>query len=149
MHRNLASNTDAALKPLSGSGGMSGLSLHPHHLKRKAGYTLEGLRAMVARTAKSTAVECLALDFDLSQDRSDSVVEWIGVSRYAAGVGYCEGSSAVPGFPPMPSWFQDTCDFRSIEAGLHRMGSSLHDIGLVMGENRLRFFDENFDKANT
>ena len=44
----------------------------------------------------------------------------------------------------MPEWFQDNRDFDNIEAGLRQHGFSETDIAAIMGENWLRFYDNNF-----
>ena len=136
--------SDAVLKALSESSGIFGFSLYPHHLKGKSECTLESFCSMVARTAELTGVDCLALGSDLCQDQPDSVVEWMRVGRFTKGVDYGEGSSAAPGFPPMQDWFQDNRGFANIETGLRSAGFSSHEVGLIMGENWLRFFDASF-----
>jgi microsomal dipeptidase-like Zn-dependent dipeptidase len=44
----------------------------------------------------------------------------------------------------MPSWFIDNRNFGAIAAGLRQQGFSEKDTNAVMGENWLRFYDENF-----
>jgi microsomal dipeptidase-like Zn-dependent dipeptidase len=44
----------------------------------------------------------------------------------------------------MPSWFIDNRHFGAITAGLRQQGFSEKDTNAVMGENWLRFYDENF-----
>ena len=59
-------------------------------------------------------------------------------------IDYGEGSASNAGFPPMPSWFKDNRHFGAIAAGLRQQGFSEKDTNAVMGENWLRFYDENF-----
>ncbi len=140
--------SDAVLQALSESGGMLGFSLYPHHLKGKSECTLESFCNMVARTAELTGVHCLGIGSDLCQDQPDSVVEWMRVGRFTKGLDYGEGSSAEPGFPPMQEWFQDNRGFANIESGLRSAGFSSHEVGLIMGENWLRFFDASFGQQS-
>ncbi|MEO6321649.1 MAG: membrane dipeptidase [Polaromonas sp.] len=143
----LRNKSDTVLRALGQNGGMFGFSLYPHHLKDKSGCSLQSFCAMVARTAELIGVEHLGIGTDLCQDQPDSVVEWMRMGRYTKEVDYGEGSSANPGFPPMPAWFQDSRDFQNIEDGLHQVGFSSEEVTRLMGENWLRFFDDNFIPA--
>ncbi len=140
--------SEAVLRALSESGGMFGFSLYPHHLKNKSDCTLESFCTMVARTAEITGVNCLGIGSDLCQDQPDSVVDWMRAGRYTKGVDFGEGSRTQPGFPAMPVWFRDNRDFANIEIGLRSAGFSLQEVGLIMGENWLRFFDESFGQKS-
>jgi len=44
----------------------------------------------------------------------------------------------------MPEWFEDSRDFGNIEQGLRAVGFDETDTAKIMGNNWLRFFDENF-----
>jgi membrane dipeptidase len=44
----------------------------------------------------------------------------------------------------MPPWFNDNRDFSNIEQGLLEVGFNAADTAKIMGNNWLRFFDENF-----
>ena len=44
----------------------------------------------------------------------------------------------------MPEWFNDNRDFGNVEKGLLEAGFSAADTARIMGNNWLRFFDENF-----
>ena len=140
----LRNKSDTVLKALTARGGMFGFSLYPHHLKDKSACTLQSFCEMVARTADLVGVEHLGIGSDLCQDQPDSVVEWMRTGRYTKEIDYGEGSSANPGFPPMPSWFEDSRHFSNIEGGLLDVGFSASDVALLMGENWLAFFDNNF-----
>ncbi len=132
------------IKALAARGGMFGFSLYPHHLKDKSGCSLRSFCEMVARTADLVGVDHLGIGSDLCQDQPDSVVEWMRVGRYTREVDYGEGSSANPGFPPMPGWFEDSRQFQNIDDGLRAVGFSARDAAKLMGENWLGFFDRNF-----
>lgn len=143
----LRNKSDTVLKAIGQSGGMFGFSLYPHHLKDKSACSLQSFCEMVARTADLVGVEHLGLGTDLCQDQPDTVVEWMRMGRYTKEIDYGEGSSSNPGFPPMPTWFQDSRDFQHVENGLLSIGFSETDVGNLMGENWLRFFDRNFIPA--
>jgi len=140
----LRNKSDTVLKALAARGGMFGFSLYPHHLKDKSACSLQSFCDMVARTADMVGVEHLGIGSDLCQDQPDSVVEWMRVGRYTKEIDYGEGSSANPGFPPMPEWFQDSRQFQNLEDGLKAAGFSDSDTARLMGENWLAFFDRSF-----
>lgn len=140
----LRNKSDTVIKALAARGGMFGFSLYPHHLKDKSSCSLQSFCDMVARTAELVGVEHLGIGSDLCQDQPDSVVEWMRAGRYTKEIDYGEGSKANPGFPPMPTWFQDSRQFQTIEDGLKAAGFSAQDTARLMGENWLDFFDRNF-----
>lgn len=143
-HAALRNKSDAVMKALSESGGMMGFSMYPHHLNGGGNCTLESFCTMIARTAEQMGVDHIALGSDLCQDQPDSVVEWMRVGRWTKKIDYGEGSAAAPGFPDMPEWFGGNADFSNIESGLRAVGFDETDIHKVMGNNWLRFFEENF-----
>lgn len=136
--------SDEILRALGQSGGMLGFSLYPHHLKDKSACSIESFCEMIARTADLMGMDNIGLGSDLCQDQPDSIVEWMRVGRWSKEIDYGEGSATDAGFPPMPEWFQDNSDFDNIEAGLRQHGFSETDIAAIMGENWLRFYDNNF-----
>ncbi|MEK9622204.1 MAG: membrane dipeptidase [Alphaproteobacteria bacterium] len=136
--------SDEILRALGQSGGMLGFSLYPHHLKDKSACSIESFCEMIARTADLMGIDNIGLGSDLCQDQPDSIVEWMRVGRWSKEIDYGEGSATDAGFPPMPEWFQDNRDFDNIEAGLRQHGFSETDIAAIMGENWLRFYDNNF-----
>ena len=136
--------SDEILRALGQSGGMLGFSLYPHHLKDKGACSIESFCEMIARTADLMGIDNIGLGSDLCQDQPDSIVEWMRVGRWSKEIDYGEGSATDAGFPPMPEWFQDNRDFDNIEAGLRQHGFSETDIAAIMGENWLRFYDNNF-----
>lgn len=140
--------SDAVLSALGQSRGMLGFSMYPHHLKDKSDCTLTSFCEMIARTADVMGVDNIGLGSDLCQDQPDSVVEWMRVGRWSKEIDYGEGSAGDAGFPPMPDWFEDNRHFGNIAAGLIAHGFSEADTAAVMGENWLRFYDENFGPAN-
>ena len=139
--------SDDVLRALGETGGMLGFSLYPHHLKDKSQCTLESFCEMIARTADLMGVQHIGLGSDLCQDQPDSVVEWMRVGRWTKQIDYGEGSSAHAGFPEMPDWFQDNRHFGNIAAGLRAAGFSKDETSAIMGENWLRFYDDNFTAA--
>ena len=140
--------SDAVLRALGQSRGMLGFSMYPHHLKDKSDCTLTSFCEMIARTADVMGVNNIGLGSDLCQDQPDSVVEWMRVGRWSKEIDYGEGSAGDAGFPRMPDWFEDNRHFGNIAAGLIAHGFSEADTSAVMGENWLRFYDENFGPAN-
>ncbi len=143
-HPALRNKPDEVLKALAESGGMLGFSLYPHHLRGGSDCTLAAFCEMVARTAELTGVERLGIGSDLCQDQPDSVVEWMRVGRWSREIDYGEGSAANAGFPPQPEWFRDVRGFGAIAGGLREAGFSEAEVGMILGENWLRFFDASF-----
>jgi microsomal dipeptidase-like Zn-dependent dipeptidase len=135
------------LRALGQTGGMLGFSMYPHHLKDKSDCTLASFCEMIARTADLMGIDNIGLGSDLCQDQPDSVVEWMRVGRWSKEIDYGEGSASDAGFPPMPDWFGDNRHFGNIAAGLMEHGFSEADTAAVMGENWLRFYDNNFGPA--
>ena len=135
------------LRALGQTGGMLGFSMYPHHLKDKSDCTLVSFCEMIARTADLMGIDNIGLGSDLCQDQPDSVVEWMRVGRWSKEIDYGEGSASDAGFPPMPDWFGDNRHFGNIAAGLMQHGFSEADTAAVMGENWLRFYDNNFGPA--
>ncbi|MEK9611901.1 MAG: membrane dipeptidase [Alphaproteobacteria bacterium] len=135
------------LRALGQTGGMLGFSMYPHHLKDKSDCTLASFCEMIARTADLMGIDNIGLGSDLCQDQPDSVVEWMRVGRWSKEIDYGEGSASDAGFPPMPDWFGDNRHFGNIAAGLAEHGFSEADTAAVMGENWLRFYDNNFGPA--
>jgi len=140
----LRNKSDTVIKALAARGGMFGFSLYPHHLKDKSACTLDSFCGMVARMAELVGVEHLGMGTDLCQAQPDSVVEWMRKGRYTKETDYGEGSASNPGFPAMPSWFEDNRAFGNVAAGLHAIGFTERDVDAILGENWLRFFDQNF-----
>ena len=143
-HTALRNKRHEVLKAVTDAGGMLGFSLYPHHLKNKSDCTVQSFCEMIARAADSYGVHSLGIGSDLCQDQPDSVVEWMRVGRWSKEIDYGEGSASAPGFPPMPSWFQDNRDFGNIAEGLAQTGLSQSEVNGIMGENWHRFYKENF-----
>lgn len=140
----LRNKSQDILKAIAQCGGMFGFSLYPHHLKNGSACSLQSFCEMIARTAELIGIEHLGLGSDLCQNQPDSIVEWMRMGRWTKQMDYGEGSASEAGFPAMPSWFQDNRDFGNIEQGLDAAGFNKSDINAVMGNNWLRFFNENF-----
>ena len=145
----LRNKRNDVIKAVTENGGMMGFSLYPHHLKDKSDCTLASFCDMIAETAEKFGVEHFGIGSDICQDQPDSVVEWMRVGRWSKEIDYGEGSASVPGFPPMPSWFQDNRDFGNIEGGLRAKGFSTREIAGLMGDNWYRFFGDNFTPLAT
>ena len=143
-HPALRNKSDAVMRALAESGGMLGFSMYPHHLAGGGDCTLESFCTMIGRTAEQMGVDHIALGSDLCQDQPDSVVEWMRVGRWTKQIDYGEGSASNAGFPDMPEWFGGNSDFSNIESGLRAAGFDERDVHKVMGNNWLRFFEENF-----
>lgn len=141
--------SDQVLRLLAESGGMLGFSVYPHHLRGGSECSLRDFCEMVARTADLMGVEHIGIGTDLCQDQPDSVVDWMRSGRWTKARDYGEGSKENPGFPPMPEWFQNNCDFERIAEGLRDLGMSPGDVAAVMGGNWHRFFAESFGPAQT
>ena len=140
--------SNEVLRALGQAGGMLGFSMYPHHLKDKSNCTLASFCEMIARTADLMGVNNIGLGSDLCQDQPDSVVEWMRMGRWSKQIDYGEGSVNDAGFPPMPEWFKDNRHFGNIATGLLECGFSEADTAGVMGENWLRFYDNNFRPAD-
>ena len=140
----LRNKKDDVIRAVTENGGMFGFSIYPHHLKDKSECTLESFCEMIARAADKYGVKHLGIGTDLCQDQPDSIVEWMRVGRWTKEIDYGEGSPAMPGFPPMPQWFEDNRHFGNIETGLRAVGMSDTDVAAIMGGNWYRFFAENF-----
>lgn len=143
-HAARRNKSDAILKDLGKSGGMLGFSMYPHHLKDGSDCSLQSFCRMIADCAEIMGVDRIGLGSDLCQRQPDSVVEWMRVGRWTKNIDYGEGSAGNAGFPPMPRWFNDNRDFGNIEQGLLEVGFDATDSAKIMGNNWLRFFDENF-----
>ena len=143
-HPALRNKSDTVLRALGDTGGMLGFSIYPHHLQNGSDCTLQSFCDMVARTADLMGPQNVGIGTDLCQDQPDSIVEWMRVGRWTKEIDYGEGSAAKPGFPPMPTWFQDNRDFGAITQGLRSTGLAEGDIAGIMGNNWYRFFAESF-----
>jgi len=143
----LRNKRDDVVRAVTQNGGMMGFSLYPHHLKGKSDCTVESFCEMIAQAAERFGVEHFGIGSDLCQDQPDSVVEWMRVGRWSKEIDYGEGSAAAPGFPPMPTWFEDNRHFGNITAGLRAVGFDDAEVAGLMGGNWYRFFEESFSAA--
>ena len=147
-HAALRNKSDDVLKALTGSGGMLGFSMYPHHLAGGPDCTLESFCNMIAEAASRYGAENLGIGTDLCQDQPDSIVEWMRVGRWSKVIDYGEGSASNAGFPPMPHWFEDNRHFGNIASGLVATGMSQSEIDGIMGDNWFRFYDTSFGHAS-
>ncbi len=140
----LRNKRDDVVRAVTENGGMMGFSMYPHHLKDKSDCTLQSFCEMIAMAAERFGAEHFGIGSDLCQDQPDSIVEWMRTGRWTKQIDYGEGSPANPGFPPQPDWFKDNTDFPNLADGLQKVGFNDSEIAGLMGDNWLRFFDENF-----
>lgn len=140
-HQAPRNKSDDVLKALAMSGGMLGFSLYPHHLKDGSACALTDFCAMVAHTAELMGVENLGIGSDLCQGQPNEVVQWMRRGTWTREP--LDPDKPVV-FPPQPGWFRSNRDFPNIAAGLAKVGFSPAEIGAIMGENWLRFFDSSF-----
>ncbi|PUB19016.1 membrane dipeptidase [Yoonia sediminilitoris] len=143
-HPALRNKSDEVIKAVTDKGGMLGFSLYPHHLKGGTDCTLTSFCEMIARAAEKFGAASLGLGSDLCQDQPDSVVTWMRVGRWTKQTDYGEGSAQSPGFPPMPTWFQDNRDIDNIAEGLNRVGLSTEEVAGIMGGNWRLFYQNSF-----
>ncbi len=140
----LRNKRDDVVRAVTQNGGMMGFSIYPHHLRDKSDCTLQSFCEMIAIAAERFGPEHFGIGSDLCQDQPDSIVEWMRVGRWSKEIDYGEGSASAPGFPPQPNWFKDNRDFGNIRAGLIKTGFNKAEADGLMGDNWLRFYEENF-----
>jgi microsomal dipeptidase-like Zn-dependent dipeptidase len=143
-HPALRNKSDTLLRALGETGGMLGFSIYPHHLAGGSACSLQSFCDMIVRTADLMGPKNIAIGTDLCQDQPDSIVEWMRVGRWTKAIDYGEGSADKPGFPPMPTWFQDNRHFGAIREGLAVAGMDAQGIDGVMGANWYRFYADSF-----
>ena len=143
-HPALRNKSDTLLRALGETGGMLGFSIYPHHLAGGSACSLQSFCDMIVRTADLMGPKNIAIGTDLCQDQPDSIVEWMRVGRWSKAIDYGEGSADKPGFPPMPTWFQDNRHFGAIREGLAAAGMDARGIDGVMGANWHRFYADSF-----
>ncbi len=146
-HPALRNKRDPVIRAVTGTGGMMGFSLYPHHLKDGSGCSLRAFCEMVARMVESYGIDHFGIGSDLCQGQPDSVVDWMRRGRWTKGVDYGEGSAGAPGFPAQPDWFRDNRDFPRLAEGLAATGLDGGEIDALLGDNWLRFFAESFGPA--
>ena len=94
--------------------------------------------------ADRLGIEHLGIGSDLCQDQPDSVVHWMRNGRWTQETDYGEGSSKQAGFPEQHTWFQDNRSFPGLRQALLSEGFNAREVGQLMGENWLRFFEASF-----
>lgn len=143
-HPALRNKSDDVLRALGQSGGFLGLSIYPHHLAKGSDCTVQSWCDMAARAVDLVGPAQVGIGSDLCQDQPDSIVAWMRQGRWTKGVDHGEGSAATPGFPPMPTWFNDNRDFGAMRAGLIATGMDTQMVEGIMGHNWLGFFAHSF-----
>ena len=143
-HPALRNKREDVIRAVTSNGGMLGFSLYPHHLAGGSDCTIESFCQMIAETAEKFGVAHLGIGTDLCQDHPDSVVEWMRTGRWSKEIDFGEGSASAPGFPPMPSFYQDNRDFVNFAPGLAAVGFDADEIDAILGGNWYRFFKEGF-----
>lgn len=126
---------DDVIRALGETGGMLGFSLYPHHLAYGSDCTLDAFCQMAARTADVIGPDHLGIGSDLCQGQPDSVVQWMRDGRWTH-------ARSDARFPAQPIWFRDNRDWDGIAEGLRKAGFSDTEVGGILGENWLRFWDE-------
>ncbi len=141
-HGALRNKSDDLLRALSGSGGLLGLSLYPHHMAGGGDCTTESFCDMVARTVDLMGIDHVGFGSDLCVNQPVSVVEWMRSGRWTKGVDLGEGSQSQPGWPDQPGWFKSSRDFPGLLQGLQRRGFKPEELEKIAGRNWLRILDQ-------
>ena len=129
----------AALRALSQNGGMLGLSLYPHHLRNGANCTLQSFCEMAIKTADIIGVQNIGIGSDLCRGQPDSVLHWMRAGKWQKTV-----AADTDVFPTMPPWFTSADGFNNLQSGLSAAGFSEDETNNLLGNNWLRFFEQNF-----
>ena len=143
-HPALRNKSDTVLKALAQSGGMLGLSLYPHHLKKGSNCLLEEFCQMAAETVDKLGINHIGIGSDLCQDQPDRVVDWMRNGRWTRDKDFGEDQSNYAGFPDELPWFKDNRDFSVLRQGLSTVGFSDPEINQIMGGNWVEFFRQSF-----
>ena len=130
---------------LAESGGMLGFSLYPLHLDGGTDCTLESFCAMVAKTADLIGVENLGLGTDLCLGWASDQLEYMRSGTWS--FPHERARSATPQWPDYPQWFRRNEDIQNIADGLARIGFGEDEVGMIMGGNWYRFFQDGFCPA--
>ncbi|MDE0308627.1 MAG: membrane dipeptidase [Acidiferrobacterales bacterium] len=133
------------LVQLAASGGMLGFSLYPLHLAGGTQCSLESFCSMVAKTADLIGVEHLGLGTDLCLGWPSEHLEYMrsGTWRFPDQ----RAGSPVVQWPDYPPWFRKNEDLSNVSDGLSQTGFSEDEVGLIMGGNWYRFFQDGFCSA--
>ena len=141
-HKAKRNKSNELLKTLSKSGGMLGLSLYPHHLKEGSNCSLESFCEMTAKVAELMGTKNIGIGSDLCLNQPDSVVEWMRNGTWTKSKNFGEGSEKKPGFPKLPSWFEDARGFNNLENGLKKIGFNENEVNDILGNNWFEFYKE-------
>ena len=146
-HSAKRNKSDEILRALGESGGMLGFSLYPHHLKDKSNCSLDSFCQMIARTADLMGVSQIGLGLTFVKISLTVLLNGCGSGVGPKPLIMVKVQPLKPGFPDMPKWFQDNRHFGNIARGLRAVGFSKDETSAIMGENWLRFYDDNFTAA--
>jgi membrane dipeptidase len=134
--------TDQILKALAENGGIFGLSIYPSLMGTDV--SLSGFCETAARLANQIGVDHVGIGTDLALGWTTNDAFSMSMGRWSHDMNYGAHSATEPGWPPMPSWFQDSSQFHQLLIGLTDHGFSMVDAAKVCGNNWIRFFEEVF-----
>jgi len=140
-HPVLRNKSNELLKELSGSGGMLGFSIYPHHLRKGSNCKLEEFCEMIARTADHMGVDRIGFGSDLCQNQPDDVLDWMRMGTWNFDDSSFLSRSNAAKFPENLSWFQTNRDFEHVLSGLYDVGFSETEVKKIAGENWLNYFN--------
>ena len=141
----LRNKSNRVLKALGESEGMLGCSLYPFHLKNGSQCRLVDFCRMIVETAELIGIDRIGIGSDLCQGQADSVVAWMRNGRWSKVTDYGEGSASNAGWPAQPDWFINSTHYPNLVDGLGSLGLSENEIGKIMGQNWLDFFERSFE----
>ena len=143
FHDVARNKSDDLLVELGRSGGMLGFSLYPLHLDGGSDCSLESFCEMVARTADLIGVGHLGLGTDLCLGWGSEQLEFMRHGTW--NIPDRSSDAPVPQWPDYPQWFRTNEDFGKVADGLRKTGFSEDEVGMVMGGNWYRFFQQGFE----
>ncbi len=130
---------------LAESGGMLGFSLYPLHLAGGTDCSLESFCEMVAKTADLIGVEHLGLGTDLCLGWASEQLEYMRSGTWS----FPDQRAKLPAtkWPDYPQWFRRNEDLQNVSNSLLQTGFSEDEVGMIMGGNWYRFFQDGFCSA--
>ena len=134
--------SDAVMRAVSGTGGMIGFSIYPHHLRSGSNCRLESFCEMIAESAERYGIDSLGLGSDLCQGQPASVLAWMRYGRWSRRPKSEVVGKGYESFPSNPVWFRDNRDFGNVAEGLTKAGFADMEVAKILGENWKRFLEE-------